>query len=199
LLIVSEETSLGMPALICAWREGICPWPACSTWPITTCSTCSGSTPARSSAALIATRRARSHRARRGRRPSCRRGCARWPRITVLGIETALSCEWSGKGRRPPMVVDRPAIPPRPAGAGAARPVRRRGARTLLREQAGRISCRGACRYRSAPHQPARREHRRRHGRVGVFEGEEPPPQAPAELASCSPRARPGARSRRSR
>ena len=45
MLIVSEETSLGMPALICAWREGICPWPACSTWPITTCSTCSGSTP----------------------------------------------------------------------------------------------------------------------------------------------------------
>ena len=25
LLIVSEETSLGIPALICAWREGI--WP----------------------------------------------------------------------------------------------------------------------------------------------------------------------------
>ena len=25
LLIVSEETSLGIPALICAWREGICP------------------------------------------------------------------------------------------------------------------------------------------------------------------------------
>ena len=31
LLIVSEETSLGMPALIWAWREGICPCPACST------------------------------------------------------------------------------------------------------------------------------------------------------------------------
>ncbi len=54
MLIVSEETSLGMPALICAWREGICPWPACSTWPMTTWSTCSGSTPARSSAASIA-------------------------------------------------------------------------------------------------------------------------------------------------
>ena len=37
LLIVSEETSFGIPALICAWREGICPWPACSTWPMTTC------------------------------------------------------------------------------------------------------------------------------------------------------------------
>ena len=39
LLIVSEGTSFGMPALICAWREGICPWPACSTWPKITCST----------------------------------------------------------------------------------------------------------------------------------------------------------------
>ena len=38
LLIVSEETSFGIPALICAWREGIWPWPACSTWPMTTCS-----------------------------------------------------------------------------------------------------------------------------------------------------------------
>ena len=36
--MVSEETSLGMPALIWAWREGIWPWPACRTWPMTTCS-----------------------------------------------------------------------------------------------------------------------------------------------------------------
>ena len=34
LLIVSDGTSFGIPALICAWREGICPCPACSTWPI---------------------------------------------------------------------------------------------------------------------------------------------------------------------
>ena len=54
LLIVSEETSFGMPASIWAWREGIWPWPAWITVPITTCSTCSGSTSARSSAALIA-------------------------------------------------------------------------------------------------------------------------------------------------
>ena len=54
MLIVSEVTSIGMPASIWAWRDGIWPWPACSTWPITTCSTCSGSTSARSSAALIA-------------------------------------------------------------------------------------------------------------------------------------------------
>ncbi len=44
LLIVSEGTSFGMPPLIWAWREGIWPWPACSTWPKTTCWTCSGST-----------------------------------------------------------------------------------------------------------------------------------------------------------
>ena len=25
LLTVSEETSFGIPALICAWRDGICP------------------------------------------------------------------------------------------------------------------------------------------------------------------------------
>ncbi len=31
LLMVSEETSFGIPALICAWREGICPTPAWST------------------------------------------------------------------------------------------------------------------------------------------------------------------------
>ena len=31
LLTVSDGTSLGMPPLICAWREGTCPWPACST------------------------------------------------------------------------------------------------------------------------------------------------------------------------
>ena len=54
LLIVSEGTSFGMPPLIWAWREGIWPWPACRTWPKTTCSTCSGSTPERSSAASIA-------------------------------------------------------------------------------------------------------------------------------------------------
>jgi hypothetical protein len=36
LLIVSEETSFGMSALIWAWRDGIWPWPAWSTWPMTT-------------------------------------------------------------------------------------------------------------------------------------------------------------------
>ena len=42
LLIVSEGTSFGIPPLIWAWREGIWPWPACRTWPKTTCWTCSG-------------------------------------------------------------------------------------------------------------------------------------------------------------
>ena len=78
LLIVSEETSFGIPALICAWREGICPWPACSTWPITTCWTCSGRDVGalergldRGAAELGGVER------RRGRRRACRSGCAR--------------------------------------------------------------------------------------------------------------------------
>src|SRR5215207_849276 len=54
LLTVSEGTSRGIPALICAWREGIWPWPACSTCPMITCWTSSTATSARSSAALIA-------------------------------------------------------------------------------------------------------------------------------------------------
>ena len=33
MLIVSEGTSLGISAWIWAWRDGICPWPACRTWP----------------------------------------------------------------------------------------------------------------------------------------------------------------------
>ena len=55
MLIVSEVTSIGIPALICACRDGIWPCPAWSTVPITTCSTCSGATSARSSASRIAT------------------------------------------------------------------------------------------------------------------------------------------------
>ena len=31
LFTVSEETSFGIPPLIWAWRDGICPWPACRT------------------------------------------------------------------------------------------------------------------------------------------------------------------------
>ena len=69
---------MGMPALICAWREGIWPWPAWSTWPMTTCSTCSGSTFARSSAASMAMPPS-SVASRRGEAAAraCRWGCGR--------------------------------------------------------------------------------------------------------------------------
>ena len=60
--MVSLETSLGIPALIWAWREGIWPWPAWRTWPMTTCCTCSGATSARSSAAVMAVAPSSVHR-----------------------------------------------------------------------------------------------------------------------------------------
>src|SRR5438309_5169 len=53
LLTVSEPTSIGSPAPIVACRAGAWPAPPCSTWPMTTYSTSSFSTPARSSAARI--------------------------------------------------------------------------------------------------------------------------------------------------
>ncbi len=94
LLIVSEETSLGIPALICAWREGIWPWPAWSTWPMTTCWTVSGATSARSSAALIAV--APSSVASREERPppSLPIGVRAAERITVLGIRGVSGGQW---------------------------------------------------------------------------------------------------------
>ncbi len=55
LLMVTDGTVMGMPALTAAWREGICPAPAWRTWPMMTYSTDSGATPARSRAALMAT------------------------------------------------------------------------------------------------------------------------------------------------
>src|SRR3954453_7782325 len=86
LLMVSEETSFGIPALICAWREGTWPWPACRTWPMTTWPTCSGSTLARSSAAVMAVA-PRSVASRELRPPpSFPIGVRAAPRITVLGI-----------------------------------------------------------------------------------------------------------------
>ena len=87
LLIVSEGTSLGIPPLIWAWREGIWPWPACRTWPKTTCSTCSGSTPERSSAASI-TLPPRSVASSEERAPPILpKGVRAVPRMTVLGID----------------------------------------------------------------------------------------------------------------
>ncbi len=87
LLIVSEETSFGIPALICAWREGICPWPACSTCPITTCSTCSGSTPARSNAASIAIAPSSVASMLERAPPILPIGVRAAPRITVLAMK----------------------------------------------------------------------------------------------------------------
>src|SRR6188472_1568975 len=86
LLIVSEGTSLGIPPLIWAWRDGIWPWPACRTWPKTTCSTCSGATPERSSAASM-TVPPRSVASREESPPPIfPKGVRAVPRITELGI-----------------------------------------------------------------------------------------------------------------
>src|SRR5829696_5486199 len=90
LLIVSEETCFGMPALICAWREGIWPWPACSTWPMITCCTCSGSTPARSSAAPIAMPPSSVGSTDESPPPSLPTGVRAALRITVLGMRSSL-------------------------------------------------------------------------------------------------------------
>src|ERR687895_1572940 len=92
LLTVSEDTSLGMPPLIWACRLGIWPCPACSTWPKTTCSTCSGPTSARSSAAAMAVppRSVASSEARPP--PILPNGVRAAPRITVLGIWSGLLC-----------------------------------------------------------------------------------------------------------
>jgi len=43
-----------MPAAIAAWRAGFCPWPADRIWPMITSLTSPAATPARASAALIA-------------------------------------------------------------------------------------------------------------------------------------------------
>src|SRR5215475_10094425 len=55
LLTVSAGVLIGIPAFTAAWRAGIWPAPACRTWPMMTYCTCSGLTPARWRAALIAT------------------------------------------------------------------------------------------------------------------------------------------------
>src|SRR5215212_9330590 len=91
LLTVSEETSFGIPPLICAWREGIWPWPAWRTWPITTCSTWSGATSARSRAASMALP-PRSVASREARPPpSLPKGVRAVPRMAVLGMKSIVS------------------------------------------------------------------------------------------------------------
>ena len=100
LLIVSEETSLGMPALIWAWRDGIWPWPACSTWPMTTCSTCSGSTPARSSAASIAVPPSSVASSEASPPPILPNGVRAVPRITELLIGSFLGGRGEASDKR---------------------------------------------------------------------------------------------------
>ena len=92
MLIVSDETSFGIPALICAWRDGIWPCPAWMTWPMITWSTCSGSTLARSSAAAIAMPPSSVASTVLRPPPSLPMGVRAALRITVLGMaETLLS------------------------------------------------------------------------------------------------------------
>jgi hypothetical protein len=54
LFTVVQPAASGRPAPSAAWRAGAWPWPAGSTQPMITSSTCSGLRPARSTAALIA-------------------------------------------------------------------------------------------------------------------------------------------------
>ena len=54
-LMPKAVASFGMPALMAAWRAGFCPAPAVRIWPMMTSSTSFGATPARSSAAVMAT------------------------------------------------------------------------------------------------------------------------------------------------
>ena len=91
LLIVSEETSFGMPPLICAWREGIWPCPACRTWPMITCWTSSPPTSARSSAALIAMPPSSVASSVDRPPPIFPIGVRAEPRMTVLGMAVSLS------------------------------------------------------------------------------------------------------------
>ena len=55
LLSVAAPVEMGRPALMAACRAGACPWPAVSTLPKMTSSTCCGCSPAFSTAALMAT------------------------------------------------------------------------------------------------------------------------------------------------
>ncbi len=91
LLIVSEGTSFGIPPLIWAWREGIWPWPACRTWPKTTCWTCSGLTPERSRAASIAVPPSSAGSTLASPPPILPIGVRAVPRMTELGIRAFLT------------------------------------------------------------------------------------------------------------
>ncbi len=171
-----------MPALICAWREGIWPWPACSTWPITTCSTCSGSTSARSSAASIAVPPSVVASSVDSPPPILPMGVRAEPRITVLGMGCRFS--WS-RGKRREIENASGAKTARSAG-GEDRRRRWRTSCTPSNDRAHgperprrRISCPDRA---GIEHYTTRSRHRCGHVAVGLFEGEEPPAGTPAEL-----------------
>ena len=96
LLIVSELTSFGMPALICAWRDGIWPCPACRTWPMITCCTSSAATSARSSAALIAIPPSSVASSVERPPPIFPIGVRALPRMTVVGMGLMFSRSMAG-------------------------------------------------------------------------------------------------------
>src|SRR5699024_492891 len=98
LLIVTEGTSMGTPALTAAWREGIWPAPAWSTCPMTTYPTCSPPTPARSSAAPIA-KPPRSTAENPAREPRSRPvGVLAPPTMTEPGMLTGLQMVGGASG-----------------------------------------------------------------------------------------------------
>ena len=80
LLSVTAPVASGRPALRIAWRAGAWPWPAIRQLPISTSSTASPGTPARSTAALMATAPS-SHAASDAKSPSM-------PPIGVRAAET---------------------------------------------------------------------------------------------------------------
>src|SRR5680860_734086 len=114
LFTVSEETSLGMPPLIWACRDGTCPCPAWSTWPNTTCCTWSGATAARSSACSIAWPPRSVASSEASAPPIFPKGVRAVPRITVLGMVEGVSLllrgaeDDIGPRRRPVAVSSEP-------------------------------------------------------------------------------------------
>ena len=120
LLIVSELTSRRDAGgdLRLARRDLAAP--AWSTWPITTCWTCSGATSARSSAARIAMPpSSRAPGARRGRRPACRSGVRAAPRMTVVGMAETIAS--AAHGRYGPPRRRRPPRAPTPSSSASSR------------------------------------------------------------------------------
>ena len=107
LLIVSEGTSFGIPASIWAWRDGIWPWPACSTWPKITCWTWSAATSERSSAASIASPPSSVAPLEASAPPIFPNGVRAVPRMTVWDIEAFLSRAAGAAEEARPMLVKR--------------------------------------------------------------------------------------------